>query len=201
MNAPFIHTTASVHESTILGPRVKIWDQVQIREFVNIGEGTIIGRAAYIDTKVTIGKNCKIQNAAQVYSPATIHDGVFLGPGVILTNDLNPRAVTSEGKLKSSSDWTATGVEIFDGASIGAGAICVAPVKIGTWAMIGAGSVVTSDIPNFALYIGVPARQIGWVGREGHKLIPSTSQIGTYTCPVSGDTYLETSGILKETHV
>jgi UDP-2-acetamido-3-amino-2,3-dideoxy-glucuronate N-acetyltransferase len=196
--APFIHASASVHETSVLKSGVKIWDFAQIRESAIIGEETIVGRGAYIDAQVKIGKNCKIQNSALIYAPAIIHNGVFIGPGAIFTNDQNPRAITSEGNLKSAKDWVSQGVEILSGASIGAGAICIAPVKVGAWAMVAAGSVVTKNVPNFALVAGVPARQIGWVGREGHRLVARHSKNSEFECPVSGTCYLETNGLLEE---
>jgi len=145
-----------------------------------------------------MGNNCKVQNYALVYEPAVIGDGVFIGPAAVLTNDEFPRAVTPTGELKSGSDWHAVGVTINEGASIGARAVCIAPVTIGAWALIAAGAVVTKDVPNFALVAGVPAKRIRWVGRAGHPLNPVAGSSDTFSCPVTGATYIERDGQLTE---
>ena len=182
-----ISLNASVSKQTDLADTVSVWDFSQIRENVKIEENTIIGSYVYIDANVEIGKNCKIQNRALLYDPAILHDGVFIGPGAILTNDKNPRSVSPSVNLKSTEDWVKVGVEIFEGASIGSGAICVAPIKIGKWAMVGAGAVVTKNVPDFALMVGNPARQIGWVGKSGLKL--ETTDNINYKCPTLGTTF------------
>src|SRR5919112_2621620 len=118
-----------------------------------------------------MGVNCKIQNHALVYEPAELADGVFVGPAVVFTNDHHPRAVDPEGALKRASDWEPVGVTVAEGASIGARAVCVAPVTIGRWALVAAGAVVTEDVPDHALVMGNPGRQVGWVGFTGRRLI------------------------------
>ena len=165
-----------------------------MRENSKIGSDSIIGSNAYIDHDVSIGNSCKIQNDAQIYFPAKLEDGVFIGPGVILTNDRFPRAVTPEGAPKKGTDWDPVGVTVKYGASIGAGAVCVAPLTIGAWAMVGAGSLVTSDVLPFALVVGAPARQVGWVGRSGYRLTPTDS--GGLVCPQTGDYYEVSEGLL-----
>jgi UDP-2-acetamido-3-amino-2,3-dideoxy-glucuronate N-acetyltransferase len=194
----FIHTDAHIDQNAIIAPDAKIWDLARIRSGSSIGSGTIVGRNAYIDNDVVIGKNCKIQNNALIYSPAVIADGVFVGPGVILTNDLNPRAVNENQTLKFSTDWKIQRVEVQTGASIGAGAICVAPVIIGSWAMVGAGAVVVKDVPNYALVVGNPGKQIGWVGKSGSKLEKVSKSKNIYVCPVSKVNYVEEAGMLRE---
>jgi len=187
LNEPWVSEKAIVSKDAEIGAGAKIWHNAQVRELANIGENVIISKDAYIGTGVTIGKNSKIQNSALVYEPAVIDDGVFIGPGVILTNDHFPRAVNSDLTLKSGSDWELVGVHVRSGAAIGAGAICVAPLTIGKWATIGAGSVVTKDVPDYALVVGNPARQIGWVGKSGVKLETTDNKI--FICPVSGTKY------------
>lgn len=135
-----------------------------------------------------MGIDCKIQNSAMLYEPARLADGVFIGPGVILTNDRHPRSVTPEGAQKTAADWIAVGVSIEYGASIGAGAICVAPITIGEWATIAAGAVVTADVAAHAIMAGVPAKRIGWVGRLG---VPLHKDGPLWRCPVSGEIYDE----------
>jgi UDP-2-acetamido-3-amino-2,3-dideoxy-glucuronate N-acetyltransferase len=176
-----IAQNASVSEAAKLAETASVWDFSQIRENAQVGAGSIIGSFVYIDTNVRIGKNCKIQNRALIYDPAIIHDGVFIGPGAIFTNDKNPRSIQVSGELKGSTNWEKVGVEIFEGASIGAGAICVAPVKIGKWALVAAGSVVTKNVKDFALVVGNPARQVGWVGPSGVPLNQISDLV--FECP------------------
>ena len=176
-----ISSLANIH------PTVKIWSNVSVRENAQINENCIIGQGAYVGVGVKIGRNCKIQNNALIYEPAIIEDGVFIGPCVVLTNDHFPRAVNSDGTVKSSSDWSPTGVIVRTGASIGANSVCIAPVIIGEWSLIGSGSVVTKDVPPHALIVGNPARQVGWVGKSGQKLIFISDAL--WQCPETNDRY------------
>jgi UDP-2-acetamido-3-amino-2,3-dideoxy-glucuronate N-acetyltransferase len=179
-----IAPSALVSPEAVLSEGVAIWHFSQVRENSRIGNNSIVGSYVYLDANVKVGSNCKIQNSALIYDSAVIHDGVFIGPGAILTNDKNPRAIQSQGELKGTSNWEKVGVEIFEGASVGAGAICIAPLKIGKWALIGAGSVVTKDVKNYAIVAGVPATQVGWVGPEGFQLDQVSEKI--FQCPMSG---------------
>lgn len=192
---PFVADGADVAETAKLGEGTKVWHLAQVREDAEVGENCIVGRGAYIGTGVRVGDNCKIQNYALVYEPAELGAGVFIGPAVVLTNDTYPRAVNPDGTLKSASDWDAVGVTIADGASIGARVVCVAPVRIGAWATVAAGAVVTKDVPDFGLVAGVPARRIGWVGKAG---APLRQEGDRWVCPLSGDVYVETDGVLTE---
>jgi len=187
---------ASVSDAAKLGDNTSVWDFAQIRENAQVGENSIIGSYAYVDANVEIGTNCKVQNRALIYDPAIIHDGVFIGPGVILTNDKNPRAVSDSGAVKGAKDWDKVGVEVLQGASVGSGAICVAPVKIGKWALVGAGAVVTKDVKDYAIVVGNPARQIGWVGRAGKQLETTDGQ--HFKCPISGTKYQVINGTLVD---
>lgn len=186
--------SADVAASAELAANATIWHLAQVRENAVIGPNCIIGRGAYIGTGVRLGANCKIQNHALVYEPAVLADGVFVGPGAIFTNDHHPRAINADGSLKSSSDWDAVGVTCETGASIGAGAICIAPITLGAWSMIGSGSVVTRDVVAYALMVGTPARQIGWVGPAGQRLTAIGD--GLWECPATGGTFREDAGIL-----
>jgi acetyltransferase-like isoleucine patch superfamily enzyme len=190
----FVDDSAQVSELAFLEPGCKVWGLAQVREGARIGSNSIIGRGAYIGVDVAIGSNSKIQNGALVYEPAVVGSGVFLGPGVILTNDQFPRAVSPDGQIKGASDWHAVGVTIEDGASIGAGAICVAPVTIGEWALVAAGSTVTRDVAPHSIVRGSPARHVGWVGRAGLPL--GKTAVG-YRCPVTGEEYQEVEGRLE----
>ena len=189
--ATTIAATADVDASATIGDGSKIWHLSQIRDGVVLGENCIVSRGAYIGSGVKIGNNCKIQNYALVYEPAVLGDGVFIGPAVVLTNDHYPRAINPDMSLKSGSDWDAVGVTIGDGASIGAQSVCVAPVTIGAWALVAAGSVVVKDVPEFALVAGSPAKRIRWVGRAGVPL----EDIGdnSFRCPQTGQQYKQIS--------
>ena len=191
--------SAEVAPTATIGDGSSIWHLVQIRDGVSIGKNCIVGRGAYVGSGVKVGDNCKIQNYALVYEPAKLGNGVFIGPAAVLTNDEFPRAVNPDGSLKSGSDWHAVGVEIGDGASIGARAVCIAPVKIGAWALVAAGAVVTKDVPDFALVAGVPAKRIRWVGRAGKPL----ENIGDnrFRCPVTEKTYIQNGEVLTEENI
>lgn len=190
-----IAETASVDASVVLGARVTIWDLARVRGGSSIGADSSIGSGAHIGSDVVLGCKVKVQNNAQVFGPAWIADGVFIGPGAILTNDRYPRAVTPDEVRKNAKDWIPEAVHVGVGASIGGLAVCVAPVTIGTWAFVAAGAVVTADVPDFALVVGVPARRVGWVGRAGRRLVPSSSD--TLVCQLTGEEYVEVNGKLK----
>lgn len=187
--------TAEVASHVDLGGGTKVWDLAQIREHATLGRRCVIGRGAYVGVGVTIGDDCKLQNYALVYEPAILGNGVFVGPGAVLTNDQFPRAITADGVGKGPGDWTAVGVSVERGASIGARAVCVAPVTIGEWAMVAAGAVVVHDVPDFALVAGVPARQLGWVGRSGQRLVALSG--GLWHCPETLEIYQEQDHVLR----
>ena len=187
--------SADVDADVDLGAGSSVWHLAQVRSGARLGTSCIIGRGAYIGPGVELGDNCKVQNYALVYEPARLGAGVFIGPAAVLTNDHFPRAVNPDGSLKSGSDWELVGVTIHDGASIGARAVCIAPVTIGKWAMVAAGATVTKDVPDFALVAGSPAKRIKWVGRAGVPLTASTS--GEWICPSTGERYVEKDGKLS----
>lgn len=164
-----IHPTAEVSKDAKLGDHVKVWHHAVIRENASIGDSSIISKGVYIDHDLSIGKNCKIQNNASLYYQAVIEDGVFIGPHVILANDKTPRAIDKEGNLKGPEDWTPSRTTIKKGASLGAGAIILPGITIGECAMVGAGSVVTKDVPPYTLVLGNPAKEQGKVDEEGNR--------------------------------
>lgn len=196
LNSPFVAESAQVAADVRLGPGTKVWDLVQVREGARVGANCIVGRGAYVGSGVVVGDNCKIQNHALVYEPARLGAGVFIGPAAVLTNDVHPRAVNPDGTVKRASDWEAVGVTIETGAAIGARAVCVAPVRIGAWAMVAAGAVVVRDVPEHALVAGVPARQIGWVSKSGQKLREIAD--GQWQCDETGQRYALRNGRMAE---
>ncbi len=185
----FVHDTADVAADAKVSQGAKVWHYAQVRERATIGANCIIGRGAYIGSGVEVGENCKIQNYALVYEPARLGRGVFIGPAVVLTNDHFPRAINADGTPKSADDWHPVGVDILEGASIGASATCVAPVTIGRWALVGSGAVVVKDVPDFAVVVGSPARRVGWVGIAGQPLVQRED--GLWVCPATGSLYRE----------
>lgn len=187
-----IHSTADVADNVTLGAGTRVWHYAQVREGASLGKNCIIGRGAYIGTGVELGDNCKVQNYALVYEPARLEAGVFIGPAVVLTNDHFPRAINADGTPKSAEDWHPVGVHILEGASIGASATCVAPITIGRWALVGSGSVVVKDVPDFALVVGSPARRVGWVGKAGRPLSVDPIDPMLYVCPATGEHYRQT---------
>lgn len=191
---PGMADSADVAESADIGEGTRIWHLAQIREGAELGRNCNVGRGAYVGPGVRVGDNCKLQNYALVYEPACLADGVFVGPAAVLTNDLHPRAITPEGSLKGADDWVAVGVTVGRGASIGARAVCIAPVFIGEWATVAAGAVVTKDVPAYALVAGVPARQLGWVGESGIPLKQDDGE--SWLCPATGRRYIEARGQL-----
>lgn len=185
-----IHPEATIDPRADLHDSVVVWAGTRVRENARVGQGTSLGQSVYVGPGAVIGRDCKIQNGAMIYEPAVIGDGVFVGPGVVLTNDKFPRAIKPDGTPKSPDDWEAVGVTVEYGASIGAAAVCVAPLSIGTWATVAAGAVVVADVAPYALVAGVPARRIAWVGRAGHVL---ERHSGGWRCPVTGDRFIENS--------
>jgi acetyltransferase-like isoleucine patch superfamily enzyme len=173
-----IHPTADVSPRAQIGDGVQIWHQAQVREGASIGRNCIVGKGVYVDFDVHIGDNCKLQNGAFLYHGATLEDGVFVGPGAILTNDRQPRAINPDGSLKAADDWQVGPIQVGYGASIGAGCIILPGVVIGRFAMTGAGAVVTRDVPDHGLAIGAPARLAGYVCSCGARLTVEETPAG-----------------------
>jgi acetyltransferase-like isoleucine patch superfamily enzyme len=166
----FAHATADVSAKATIGSGTKIWQHCQVREGVVIGNNCILSKGVYIDSEVHIGSNVKIQNGISIYHGVTLEDGVFCGPHCVFTNDRQPRAINPDGTLKSGDDWVVSKTLVKTGASIGAHATIVCGVTVGRWAMIGAGAVVTHDVPDYGLVYGNPARLRGFVCPCGEKL-------------------------------
>jgi len=186
MSKAFIHQSAEVSEQATLAENVKIWNLAQVRENTYIGINTIISKNVYVDFDVRIGANVKIQNNVSVYNGVTIEDDVFVGPSVIFTNDLRPRAVNSY--------WEVTPTLVKKGASIGAGATLVCGIEIGEYAMVGSGSVINKDVPAHALVVGNPARMLGFVYKNGERVqseelleVCAKTKDVTFLEPISGE--------------
>jgi acetyltransferase-like isoleucine patch superfamily enzyme len=187
-----IHPTADVNPKADLGEGVSVWQNAQVRENTRIGDRTIIGMGTYIDVGVTVGKDCKFQNYVCTYAGVTIEDGVFCGPCVVFTNDLNPRAINADGSIKKATDWTMTPTTIRYGAALGANSTIVCGITVGRFALVAAGSVVTRDVPDHGLVSGNPARLRAFVSAHGHKMKPvkeptSGDAFVTMKCEKSGD--------------
>lgn len=183
-----IHPTAEVSDLAEIGPGTRIWNHCQVREHAHIGRNCILSKDVYVDAGVRIGNNVKIQNGISVYHGVRLEDGVFCGPHMVFTNDRLPRAINPDGSLKAGDDWALSETVVKTGASIGAGAIIVCGITIGQWAMIGAGAVVTRDVPDYGLVYGNPARLHGFVSPYGPKLIVTKETAGgvRMRCPQSG---------------
>ncbi|HOW40416.1 MAG TPA: acyltransferase [Bacteroidales bacterium] len=185
----FAHETAVVDEGCKIGKGTKIWHFSHIMKDSEIGENCNIGQNVVISPGVKLGRNVKVQNNVSIYTGVICEDDVFLGPSMVFTNIINPRSAVIR-----RDQYSTTIVE--KGASIGANATIVCGNKIGAFSFIGAGAVVTKEVKPYALVIGNPARQTGWMSEYGHKLAFDKS--GFAVCPESGDRYrLEEGRVLK----
>jgi acetyltransferase-like isoleucine patch superfamily enzyme len=186
---PRIHPTAEVSPQAQIGEGTSIWNNVQVREEVVIGENCILSKDVYVDFGVQIGSNVKIQNGVSVYHGITIEDGVFVGPNVCFTNDKYPRAINPDGSLKSGADWQVSETVIEYGVALGARSVILPGVRVGRWAMVAAGAVVTRDVPPYGLVIGHPARLAGFVCPCGIRLEPDRLDGDTMhaRCPSCGE--------------
>jgi UDP-2-acetamido-3-amino-2,3-dideoxy-glucuronate N-acetyltransferase len=176
-----IHPTAMIEPGAIVRAETRIWHHTHVREHAIIGRECILGKGVFIDRGVRVGDRVKIQNYACLYHGSIIEDGVFIGPHVILTNDRLPRAITPLGVLKTDDDWQCGATRIGTGASLGAGVVILPGISVGAWAMIGAGAVVTVDVPPHGLVVGNPARLIGSVCACGNRRAPADGP-----CPTCG---------------
>ena len=189
-----IAPNAEVDARATIGRGSAIWGLACIREDAVLGAECVIGRGAYIEDGVVLGDRVKVQTNALLFKPARIGNDVFIGPAVVLTNDRYPRSSTPDGQLKREDDWTAEGVVIADGASIGAGSVLLPGVSVGRFAMVAAGAVVTRDVPDYAIVVGNPAHLVGWAGPAGRPLVAHDG--GLWVCPATGWQFFEISGQL-----
>jgi acetyltransferase-like isoleucine patch superfamily enzyme len=180
LNRFFAHETAIVEDQAVVGNDTKIWHQAQIRRGASVGARCIIGKGVFIDANVKIGDDSKLQNYACVYHGVELGRGVFVGPHVVFTNDMRPRAADPDFNVLADGDWEVGTTIVGDGCAVGANSTILPDVSIGKWAMIGAGAVVTRDVPAYGLVIGSPARFVGWVCSCGNR-------VDSGTCSRCGD--------------
>ncbi len=183
MTEYFVHESSFIDENVIIGKGTKIWHFCHIQSGARIGERCILGQNVNIANDVVIGNNCKIQNNVAVYTGTILEDDVFLGPSCVLTNVTNPRSQIKRHSLYEK-------ILIRRGASIGANATLVCGITIGRYAFIAAGAVVTKDVPDYAMVMGVPAKQTAWISRHGH-ILKNPDENGIMICPESGFRYKE----------
>jgi UDP-2-acetamido-3-amino-2,3-dideoxy-glucuronate N-acetyltransferase len=185
----YAHETAVIDEGCIIGKGTKIWHFSHIMSNCTIGENCNIGQNVVVSTEVILGKNVKIQNNVSIYTGVICEDDVFLGPSMVFTNVVNPRSA-----INRKGQYTKTIVK--KGASIGANATIICGHNIGEFAFIGAGTVVTKDIPAYALVVGNPSKQIGWMSEYGHRL--NFNQEGIAICPESEEKYKLENNIVRK---
>ena len=179
------HPTALIHPTATIGANTKIWHFCHIMQNATIGENCSLGQNVVVSPDVVLGNNVKVQNNVSIYTGVTCDDDVFLGPSMVFTNVINPRsAINRRDRFLKT--------HVGKGASIGANATIVCGHDIGPYAFIGAGAVVTKTVPAYALVVGNPARQTGWVSEYGHKL--QFDEQGLATCPESGQQYQLSNG-------
>ena len=178
-----IHPTSIIDNGASIGDKCKIWHWVHICSGADIGENCSFGQNVFVGNKVKIGNNVKIQNNVSVYDDVTLEDGVFCGPSVVFTNVYNPRSDVSR-----KHEYRSTYVEA--GSTLGANSTIVCGVHIGHHSFIGAGALVNKNVPCFALMVGVPARQIGWMSTFGDRIGLPLEGNGSWRCPSTGEVYL-----------
>jgi UDP-2-acetamido-3-amino-2,3-dideoxy-glucuronate N-acetyltransferase len=184
MNKLFIHDTAVVDDGAQIGNGTKIWHFSHVMGTAQIGENCVLGQNVFVGNKAVLGNNVKVQNNVSVYEGVVCEDDVFLGPSMVFTNVVNPRsAVNRKEEFKET--------RVKKGATIGANATIVCGTTLGEYCFIGAGAVITKDVKPFALMVGVPARQKGWVSRSGSILGDDL------ICPETGEKYILADGFLK----
>ena len=186
----FIHPSAIVDEGATLGEGSRVWHFVHVCSQAVIGQGVSLGQNVFVGNRVTIGNDCKIQNNVSVYDNVTLEDGVFCGPSMVFTNVYNPRSF-----VERKDEYRNTLVR--QGATLGANCTIVCGVEIGAYAFVGAGAVVNRSVPSYALVVGVPGKQVGWMSKYGEQIpLPVTGE-GAYTCPHTGECYKLTGSILE----
>ena len=186
-----IHDTAIVDEGALIGKHSRIWHWTHICSGASIGSNVTIGQNVFVGNKVSIGNKCKIQNNVSVYDNVSFEDGVFCGPSVVFTNVYNPRAL-----IEKKAEFRDTLVK--QGVTLGANCTIVCGVTIGNYAFIGAGSLVNKNVNSYALMVGVPAKQIGWMSEYGEKLDLPITGSSEAVCKSTGEKYVLTNGEVRK---
>lgn len=184
-----VHPSAIVDDGATIGDGSRVWHFVHVCSGAQIGKGVSLGQNVFVGNKVVIGDRCKVQNNVSVYDNVTLEEGVFCGPSMVFTNVYNPRSL-----IERKNEYRDTLVKI--GATLGANCTVVCGVTVGAYAFVGAGAVVQRDVPDFALMVGVPARQIGWMSAHGERLNLPLIGDGNAICPHTGDRYILQNGTL-----
>lgn len=187
----YVHPSAIVDDGAQIGESSRVWHFVHVCSGAVIGKGVSLGQNVFVGNKVTIGDHCKIQNNVSVYDNVHLEEGVFCGPSMVFTNVYNPRSL-----IERKDQYRDTLVK--KGATLGANCTIVCGVTIGEFAFIGAGAVVNKDVPAYALMVGVPAKQIGWMSAYGEQLDLPLIGSGTATCPATCEQYVLTDSILRK---
>ena len=187
-----VHPSAIVDEGAQIGEGSRVWHFVHVCGGAQIGKGVSLGQNVFVGNKVIIGDHCKIQNNVSVYDNVTLEEGVFCGPSMVFTNVYNPRAL-----IERKSEYRNTLVK--KGATLGANCTIVCGITIGEYAFIGAGAVINHDVKPYALMVGVPARQIGWMSEFGEQIPLPLDGDGYYQCPQTGSHYKLNNGHLSKT--
>jgi len=177
-----IHPSAIVDQGAQIGEGSRVWHFVHVCGGAKIGKGVSLGQNVFVGNQVTIGDRCKVQNNVSVYDNVTLEEGVFCGPSMVFTNVHNPRAL-----IERKNEYRNTLVK--KGATLGANCTVVCGVTIGEYAFVGAGAVVNKDVKPYALMVGVPARQVGWMSQFGEQITLPLQGQSTTTCPHTGATY------------
>ena len=185
-----IHPTAIVDEGAEIGDGSRVWHFVHVCAGARIGRGVSLGQNVFVGNKVVIGDRCKVQNNVSVYDNVTLEEGVFCGPSMVFTNVYNPRSL-----IERKDQYRDTLVK--RGATLGANCTIVCGVTIGEYAFVGAGAVINKDVKPYALMVGVPARQVGWMSEHGEQIPLSAAGEGEYICPHTGQTYQLSDGTMR----
>ena len=191
MNTFFAHETAIIDDGARIGEGSKVWHFAHVCSGASIGDNVSLGQGVFVGNDVAIGDGCKIQNNVSVYDSVRLEDAVFCGPSVVFTNVYNPRAF-----IERKSEYRTTLVK--RGATLGANSTIVCGVTVGDYALVGAGALVNKDVAPYALVVGVPARQIGWVSRTGEKLPLPLEGNDSCVCPQSGRRYQLSGASIEE---
>lgn len=189
--AYYKHPSAIVDDGAQIGNDSRVWHFVHVCPGARIGAGVSLGQNVFVGNKVVIADNCKIQNNVSVYDNVTLEEGVFCGPSMVFTNVYNPRSL-----IERKSEYRDTLVK--KGATLGANCTIVCGVTIGEYAFVGAGAVINKDVPSYALMVGVPARQIGWMSEYGEQLALPLSGEEIVTCEHSGARYILNGNVLSK---